>query len=184
MYKPTNRNSLQPHRCLKALRTTCGITQQQLAQLIGVSTSTITSIEVGRLAMTLSIAQRISAQTGVAARAILRPEGKPVHISGREMSRNRYNDTRGLFLKNRRSSPEEDRVVAILAAEDFRTAAATLRLLLGVAYRKRTSHALLSSFHAWATQSAAEFGLMGRIREIAPRSNGARTALRVFSCYT
>lgn len=55
----------KPHNRLKELRKTCGFTQAAFAERIGVSTSTVVSVERGCLAMSPDLATRIMIITGV-----------------------------------------------------------------------------------------------------------------------
>jgi transcriptional regulator with XRE-family HTH domain len=60
-----------PKTTVAALRLCIGHTQQEFAALCGVSIETISSIEVKRLALSRSLASRISALTGVSAAWLL-----------------------------------------------------------------------------------------------------------------
>ena len=58
------RPSPQRHT-LAVLRTLIGLTQKEMAQLLDCSTPTIQAIELGKLKLSLDLAQRVQFQTGV-----------------------------------------------------------------------------------------------------------------------
>jgi transcriptional regulator with XRE-family HTH domain len=59
------RQSPLRHR-LAILRTTIGLTQKELAALVGCSTPTIQAVELGKLKLSEGLAERIALQTGIA----------------------------------------------------------------------------------------------------------------------
>jgi DNA-binding XRE family transcriptional regulator len=68
-----------PHRCLKALRKACQMTQRQLAEKIGVSKNSISSLEVGRAKLSRAMAMRIWRVTGADPLSLLDPRGEPTY---------------------------------------------------------------------------------------------------------
>lgn len=74
-----SQDSRLPHRCLKALRKACQMTQSQLAEKIGVSKNSISSLEVGRSKLSRAMAMRIWRATGADPLSLLDPKGEPTY---------------------------------------------------------------------------------------------------------
>ncbi len=70
--------------CLAVLRSVAGITQKELARLIDCATVTVQSIELGKLALSRRLAERVSLQTGVSLEWLLKGDFKSAPISARD----------------------------------------------------------------------------------------------------
>jgi transcriptional regulator with XRE-family HTH domain len=82
-----------PNQVLPWLREALGLTQHQLANMIGASHSTIQAIELGRLPLSERFAWRISEQTGVDVRW-LRAGKLPNPLPDPQLVRQRYEHTK------------------------------------------------------------------------------------------
>jgi transcriptional regulator with XRE-family HTH domain len=70
--------------CLAVLRSIAGITQQELATMAGCARVTIQAVELGKLALSSRLAERIALQTGVAADWLLANDYKAPPKSQRD----------------------------------------------------------------------------------------------------
>jgi len=139
------------HHPLRDVRTAAGLTQDQLARLLGVSRATILSIENGRLKMWNELALKVRAQTGC---ALTRKPGK----DGRQHYEitNRSAQTLRRYTKD---DFEEHRKVSTPYEEDLPEQIAAARrcchLLLSAAARRRdgTLAAILHDFEHFAVKS-------------------------------
>jgi DNA-binding XRE family transcriptional regulator len=55
----------QTRHCLAFLRKLLGLTQAEMASLVGCATVTIKAVELGKLKLSFKLAERISAKTGI-----------------------------------------------------------------------------------------------------------------------
>jgi len=77
------RPSPQRHT-LAVLRTLIGLTQKEMAQLLDCSTPTIQAIELGKLKLSLDLAQRVQFQTGVHPEWLLADDTSKPPVSGQD----------------------------------------------------------------------------------------------------
>jgi len=78
------------HACLKQFREIAGITQSELAKMIGVSDAAIIAIEAGYLPMSAKMARRIMSSSGALSRSLLEPTGRPLDLDSQPYTRERY----------------------------------------------------------------------------------------------
>jgi len=78
------------HACLKQFRGIAGITQSELAKMIGVSDAAIIAIEAGYLQMSAKMARRIMSRSGVLWRSLLEPTGRPLDLDSQPYTHERY----------------------------------------------------------------------------------------------
>jgi DNA-binding XRE family transcriptional regulator len=78
------------HVCLKKFREIAGITQSELAEMVGVSNAAIIAIEAGNLPMSVKMARRIMSSSGVLPRSLLDPKGRPLDLDSRPYTREHY----------------------------------------------------------------------------------------------
>jgi DNA-binding XRE family transcriptional regulator len=75
---------------LKQFREIAGITQSQLAKMIGVSDAAIIAIEAGYLPMSAKMARRIMSSSGVLSHSLMEPTGHPLSLDSRPYTREQY----------------------------------------------------------------------------------------------
>jgi transcriptional regulator with XRE-family HTH domain len=121
--------------CLAVLRSIAGITQRQLAELVDCAPITIQSIELGKLALSQRMAQRISLQTGVSQAWLLANDYKAAPTTARDpllpYRKRDYDRTRADI-----TDPRTDPMDLMVADGVWKAAAHTLAGGLLSAYRK------------------------------------------------
>ena len=78
------------HSCLKQFREIAGITQSELAKMIGVSDAAIIAIEAGHLPMSAKMARRIMSSSGVSSDSLMKPTGRPLDLDSQPYTREKF----------------------------------------------------------------------------------------------
>lgn len=125
------------------------LTQPAFAKMVGVSAATIQSVELGRLALSVTLANRIYVATGAEPRSLMKKGNKPRDVSGRPYTglsftfSNSFNSWLSKNIQVRECARAQ--LEALLEAANF---PAKKRLL-----------PVLVSFDQWLQTTRKEFGL-------------------------
>lgn len=101
------RPSPQRHT-LAVLRTLIGFTQKELAQILECSTPTVQAVELGKLKLSLDLAERVHFQTGVCTEWLLADDVSqpPVSPQGKPYTKARFEEMQAALLSPKKSGTD------------------------------------------------------------------------------
>src|SRR5258706_8726965 len=98
------RPSPQRHT-LAVLRTLIGFTQKEMAQILECSTATVQAVELGKLKLSLDLAERVHFQTGISTEWLLADDVSqpPVSVRGKPYTKAVFEEMRAALLSPKKT---------------------------------------------------------------------------------